>query len=61
MCVNPRQSWILDSTPRIPDSSYWILVFVSGTRILDSLSCIPDFKAQDVGFHKQNFPGVRIP
>ena len=25
--------------------------------IPDSLSCIPDFKAQDFGFQKQKFPG----
>ena len=30
---NQRHSWIL---PRIPDSRYWIPVFVSGTWILDS-------------------------
>ena len=29
--------------------------------IPDSLSCILDFKAQDSGFHKQNFPRFRIP
>ena len=32
----PRQSWILDSTSRIPDSRYFIPVFVSGTWILSS-------------------------
>ena len=65
---NSRQSWILDSTPsftnsrfRIPWSlsvklGFWIPI-VSG--IPDSLSCIPDSKAQDFGFHKQKFP--RIP
>ena len=31
MLGNPRQSWILDSTPWIADSSYWIPVFVSGS------------------------------
>ena len=48
---NPRQSLILDSTQWIPDSrslsvglGLWI-PFVSG--IPDSLSCIPDSKAQD--------------
>ena len=45
----------LDSTPWIPDSRYWIPVFVSGTRILDSLSCIPDCKTQNPEFHKQKF------
>ena len=36
---------------------FWILI-VSG--IPDSLSCILDSKAQDSGFHKQNFPEIRI-
>ena len=45
---NPRQSWILDFTPWIPDCRYCIPVFVSGTWILDS-------KAQDFGFHEQSF------
>ena len=34
--VYPKQSYILDSTPWILDSRYWIPVFVSGTWILDS-------------------------
>ena len=54
---NPRQSWILNTTLwisdilsvelgfRIPDSNG-----VSG--IPDSLSCVPDSKAHDPGFHK---------
>ena len=33
---NPRQSWILESTPWIPDSRNKVPVFVSGTPILDS-------------------------
>ena len=33
---NPRQSCIVDSKPGIPDSTYWIPVFVSGTWIPDS-------------------------
>ena len=37
---------------------FWIPI-VSG--IPDSLSCIPDSKAQDFGFHKQNFYGFRNP
>ena len=45
---NPRQSWILDSTPRILDPRYWIP---------DSLSCIPDSKVPDSGSHKQKFSG----
>ena len=45
------------------DSRFQLLnsgFFVSGTRILDSLSCIPDSKAQDSEFHKQNFLGLRF-
>ena len=65
---NSIQSWILDPTPRITNSrfripwslsvklGFWIPI-VSG--IPDSLSCIPDSKDQDFGFHKQKFP--RIP
>ena len=59
---NPRQSWALDFTPWILDSRHWIpdslsvkLVFriliFAGT--LESLSCIPNLKTQDSGFHKQ--------
>ena len=83
MSGNPIQSWILDSTLSIPNSGYWIpdslsaeLVFwipvVSG--ILDFLSWITDFKAEDsglripqaniscdCGFHKQKSPGIWIP
>ena len=33
------------------------IAIVSG--ILDSLSCVPDSKAQGPLFHKQKFPGVR--
>ena len=45
---------------RIQDGlGFWIPVFVSGTWILDSLSCIPDFKTQDSRFHKPKFPGLR--
>ena len=54
------QSWILDSMPWIPDSKYWILVFVSGTNVTgipDSLNCILDSKSQDSRFHKHIFPG----
>ena len=47
----------------IPDSSYWITIFVSRTWILDStlrgipdpLRSIPDSQAQDSGFNEQNF------
>ena len=62
--------WIPLRGFRIPDSRYWIPVFilpVRGTWILepvvsgipDSLSCIPDSKAQDYEFYKQNFPRFR--
>ena len=54
--LNCRQSWILDYTPWIPDSRYWIPVFVSGTfwilivsGIADTLRCIPDSRFQDSG------------
>ena len=58
---SPRESWILDSTLWITHPRYWILVFVSGTWILnpivsgipDFLNCNPDSKAQDFGFQKQ--------
>ena len=64
---NPRQSWILDRGFRIPGNwfqslwvelGFWIPV-VHG--IPDSLNCIPDSKAQDSRFHKQNFPGFGNP
>ena len=54
----------------IQDSfGFWIQVPYSGlcqwisivSGIPDSLSCIPDSKAQDSGLHKQNFLGFRIP
>ena len=37
---------------------FWIPI-VSG--IPDSVSCIPDSKTRDSGFHKQNFPVFRVP
>ena len=37
---------------------FWIPI-VSG--IPDSLSCIPESKTQDCGFHSENFPGFRNP
>ena len=40
-----------------PDSGFQSLV----GSVLDSLSCIPDSKAQDSGFHELNFPRFRIP
>ena len=47
-----------DSSFRSVQLRFWIPV-ISG--IPDSLSKISDSKAQDSGFHKQNFPGVWIP
>ena len=54
--LNRRQSWILDYTQWIPDSRYWIPVFVSGTFwilivsvIADTLRCIRDSTSQDSG------------
>ena len=38
------------------ERGFWILI-VRG--IPDSLSCIPDSKAQDSKFYKQKFPGFR--
>ena len=35
---------------------FWIPIF---SGIPDSLSCIPDSKAQDFGFHEQKFPCLR--
>ena len=46
-------------TKRIQDNlGFWIPI-ISG--IPDSLSCVPDSKAQDSGFHKQKFLGFRNP
>ena len=59
---NPRQSWILDCAPWIPDSRYFVSGFwvpiVSGIR--DSFRCIPESKAQYSGYHKYKYPGFRI-
>ena len=52
---------------RIPGTVFQSLSVEVGSRIpilsgiLDSLSYILDSKAQESGFHKQNFPGFRIP
>ena len=42
---------VLDSRFQVLDSE----CFVSETWILDSLSCILNYKAQDPGFHSKNF------
>ena len=54
----PRQYWILDSTPWIPDS----LSEEIGFRILKP--GIPDFTSKNFPgseFQKQNFPGIQNP
>ena len=71
MYRNSRQSWILDYTPWIPDSRYWIPTSVSRTfwiqivsGIADTLSCFPDSTtkfSQDSGFYKQKFLYSEIP
>ena len=66
MQVNPRKSWILDSTPvdsgfQVLDSSLCQLDLDSGFQGLVGLGCIPNSKAQDSGFHKEKFPRFRIP
>ena len=72
MLGNPKQSWILDSTPGIPDSQVLDSgFFVSGNWFPDpnrwwipeSWSCIPDSKAQFSGFHSKNLldSGIPIP
>ena len=70
MLGNPRQSWILESTPRIPDPRYWIPVFVSGTWILDFkcdlvrfqvLELYSGFWSPEFRIPQAKFPGFRIP
>ena len=65
---NPRQSWILDSTPWILDSRYWISDSLS--KKLGSLIPILRWHSgflelysgfQSPGFHKQKFPGFQNP
>ena len=61
MYANPRQSLILDSTPWIPDSWYWIPVFVNGTEFQslwdpDPLSCIQIPKPRVPDSASKNFP-----
>ena len=69
MYWNPIESGILDSHLgfQIPGSGHSSLSMELGfqipivNRIPDSLSFIPDSKAQDSGLHKQNFLRFRIP
>ena len=53
--------WIPRRGFRIPGTGFQIFVsripIFSG--ILDSLSCIPDSKALDSGFHEYNFPAFK--
>ena len=66
MWGNRRQSCILDSTPWILDSNYWISDLFSGLRFQipvvsempNSYSCIQDSKAQDSGFHRQKISKI---
>ena len=64
--VDPRQSWILESTLWNPDS-FWIPCPEQGFRIPivcgipDPKSWNTDSKAQHSGFHKHNFSRFRIP
>ena len=48
-------SWIPRCGFPIPDSGFQGLAFP------DSFGCILDSEAQDSGFHRQKFPGIRIP
>ena len=55
---NPRQSWILNSTPSIPDSRYWIPNRCQWD--LDSgFQSLVEFLELYSGFHKQKFPEFR--
>ena len=53
------RGWILDSRSLSVELTFRIIPLISG--ISGSKSCIPEFKAQDLGFHEQKFPGLRIP
>ena len=65
---------VLDYIPWIPDSKYWIPVFVSGpwisgsNRLWYSRFLVPYFNSKesvvftrDSGFQRPNFPALRIP
>ena len=60
MLGNPRHSWILDFRALIPDSRYWIPVFVSRTWIMGSKCDLVRFRILELysGFRS---PGFRIP
>ena len=48
--------WILDSRSLSVELGFWTSIL---DRIPDSLSCIPDSKAPDFVFHKENFLGFQ--
>ena len=62
---------VLDSPPWIPDSRYWILVFVNAWNLDSSFQSLVGFeiplelyldsKSLDSGFHKQKISLVRNP
>lgn len=52
--------WIARHGFRIP-LRYWMTVFVSGTRIPDSLSGIVDSKSPGLRIPRAKFPGFQIP
>ena len=66
MLGDPTHPWILDSTHgfRIPGTGFQSLTVELGlwisiiNGIPDFLSCIPNSKAQDSGFHKHIFPRI---
>ena len=51
-------SWIVDSGFQVLSMELGFLIPIVN-RIPDSLSCVPDSKAQDSRLHKQNFPGFQ--
>ena len=57
---------VLESGFHTVDSGFLSLSVELGFRILivrgipDPISCIPGYRAQDCGFHKQNFPDSGI-
>ena len=60
-----KESKILDTTPRIPDSRAGFVIFCLWKSTIlrgipDSLSFIPDSKAHDSSFHEQDFLDFRL-
>ena len=58
---NPRCGFQIPGTGFQSLSVELGLCFPIISGIPDSLSCIPDSKPQESGFHKQNFPRLQIP